>query len=123
LTPLVQLKQPCDLPLIDTNTKADCKITWIQLQNTLLKPNLLRTFKRKGHSRVSKGFTISIFKAKLPPKDLLCKRLVASDAIQRQSLMFLSWTKPLCSSEIIEGRIEVNLSAMIFDIMLNWPLI
>jgi hypothetical protein len=51
--------------------KADLRITWIQLQKTSLKPKHFRTFNKKDHSNVSKALEMSIFRAKLPPKDLL----------------------------------------------------
>jgi hypothetical protein len=59
------------LPLIEMDKFADFKITSIQLQNFSLNPKDLRTFKIKDHSKVSKALVMSIFKAKLPPKDLL----------------------------------------------------
>jgi hypothetical protein len=54
------------VPLLEIYKVADFKIMFIQLQNTSLNPKDLRTFNRKGHSRVSKAFVISILRAKLP---------------------------------------------------------
>jgi hypothetical protein len=56
---------------METERKADFKITDIQLQKISLNPNDLRTLSRKFQSRVSKALAMSIFKARLPPKDLL----------------------------------------------------
>jgi hypothetical protein len=71
LTSLLQLKYPFNFPLTEIDRVAECKIVLIQEQNLSLKPNLLRTLRRKFHSRVSKAFVMSTLKAKLPAKALL----------------------------------------------------
>lgn len=46
----------------------------------------------KHYSKVSKALAISIFRARLPPKYLVCKRLMmASEARKTLSLTFLPW--------------------------------
>jgi hypothetical protein len=97
-------------------------MTLIQLQKVSLKPKKFKTLRRKFQSKVSNALVISILRAKLPPKDLLCKRLAASEAMHKQSLMFLSWMNPFCSSEISEGIKEASLAAIIFEIILNLKL-
>jgi hypothetical protein len=71
---------------------------------------------------VSKAFEISILRAKFPPKAFLGNKLTALEAKQTQSFMFLPLTNPLCSLEIIEGKIWANLSANTFEMILNLKL-
>jgi hypothetical protein len=58
LTPLEQLKNPSDLPLMEIDKKDNLRITCILLHKTSLKPKFLRTFSKKDHSKVSKTFEI-----------------------------------------------------------------
>jgi len=104
---------------MEIETLANFKITSIQLQKTSLKPNPLKTLRRKDQLSVSKAFDTSILCARLPPKLLLSRRLTASEAKAMQSLMFLPLMKPLCSLEMRFGRITDNLSAKIFEMILN----
>lgn len=76
------------------------KIVWIKLQNLEQKQNLLRTWSKKFQSKVSKVLFMSIFIVRFPWRDLWCNMLTTSEVRQMQSLIFLLWTKPLCSLEI-----------------------
>lgn len=75
----------------------------------MLKKNFFKTFKTKSQFRVLKALEMSILKAKLPPKDFLWSKLMASDAKHMQSLILLLCTNPFYSFEIMEGKICANM--------------
>jgi len=65
----------------------------------------------------SNALETSILRARLPPKDFLSRTFTALEAKAIQSLIFLPLTKPLCSLDIIDGRITDNLSARTLGII------
>jgi len=69
--------------------------------------------------RVSNAFETSIFIAILPPKLLLSRTFIASDANIMQSLIFLPLMNPFCTTKMMFGKILANLSARTLDIILN----
>lgn len=85
--PLLQLKKPTEWPLTEKEIFADSRMIFTQLLNLALKPKELRTRRMNSQSMASNAFSISILIAKLPPKDLLSKRSIASDVMQTQSLI------------------------------------
>lgn len=76
-------------------------------------------FQQKDQSIVSNAFFISNFKVILPAKDLLSNMFTASDAIQRQSDIFLPLIKPLYWLEMNLGAMVASLSASTLVITLN----
>jgi hypothetical protein len=67
LTPLLQEKKPCCLPLTKNDSFGEWRIVWSHLHHTLLNPKAFNSLNKKSQFKVSKALEILILRARLSP--------------------------------------------------------
>lgn len=107
---------------MDTIRKAEARMVCIQLQKAGLKPNLLSTCGRNFQLIVSNAFEMFTLRNRFPPKYLLRRWFIASEAIHMQPLMHMPLMNHLCLVKTKVGMKVASQSATIFVLILNLKL-